>query len=250
MNESLKQSICDFLEPRVSAIGFAPVDRFTDAPDKHHPSNTLKNAQTVIVFGITTPHGMLRSPDYNLHFLHRTYHTAYMHLDEIGLALSNFIESRGEYLAVPIPSYAPMVFHEMEPWGIISLKHAAALAGLGVFGRSGLMYHKRYGALLRLGAVVTSAKLPGDPMVEDDPCPPECNACQKSCPSGAFDEEGNFYKLICLGYCIRHAIYPIALKDEEGLKNIERVINTAGYNYWLKCDECLKVCPRNRLGKA
>lgn len=47
-------------------------------------------------------------------------------------------------------------------------------------------------------------------------------------------------------YCIKHAIYPIALKNEHGLKHIERVINTAGYHYWLKCDECLKVCPLNK----
>ena len=47
-------------------------------------------------------------------------------------------------------------------------------------------------------------------------------------------------------YCIKHAIYPIAFKDEQGLKHIERVINTAGYHYGLKCDECLKVCPLNK----
>ena len=28
-------------------------------------------------------------------------------------------------------------------------------------------------------------------------------------------------------------IYPLALKTEKGLQQIERVINTAGYNYWL-----------------
>ena len=37
----------------------------------------------------------------------------------------------------------------------------------------------------------------------------------------------------------------LALKDEQVLKHIERVINTAGNDYWLACDECLKVCPIN-----
>lgn len=165
MSVALKKSIIDHLESHVTAVGFAPTDRFKDAPEKHHPTNACKDAQTVIVFGITMPQGMLHSPDYNLHFLHRTYHTVYMHLDELGLDLCNFIESQGDYFAVPIPSFAPLVYHDLEPWGIISLKHA---------------------------------------------------------------------------------IYPIALKDEQGLKNIERIINTAGYNYWLKCDECLKVCPNNQ----
>jgi epoxyqueuosine reductase len=107
------------------------------------------------------------------------------------------------------------------------------------------MYHPQYGSLLRLGAVVTNADLPGDPMIEADPCPPKCNACQKVCPSKAFDGEGKFDRMTCLRYTIKHAIYPLAFKDEIGLKHIERVINTAGYNYWLACDECLKVCPIN-----
>lgn len=246
MSAKLKKAIIERLGSRVTAIGFAPLDRFGDAPEKHDPSDACKGAKTVIVFGITMPQGMLRSPEYNLYLLHRAYHTVYVHLDELALEISNFIESQGDFLAVPIPSYAPLVFHRMEPWGVISLKHAAVAAGLGAFGRSGQMYHPQYGSLLRLGGVVTSAELPGDPVIEDDPCPPKCNACQKTCPPEAFDAEGRFNKMACLAYCIKHAIYPIALKDEQGLKNIERVINTAGYNYWLKCDECLKVCPNNQ----
>lgn len=46
----------------------------------------------------------------------------------------------------------------------------------------------------------------------------------------------------CLSHTIEHAIYSLALKSEEWLKHIERVVSTAGYNYWLACDECLKVC--------
>ena len=245
MGKSLREAITDHLGSRVTTIGFAPIERFGAAPENHNPADACKGAKTVIVFGIKVPQGMLRSPEYNLHLLHRTYHTVYVHLDELGLEISNFVESQGDHLAVPIPSYAPLVFHNMEPWGVVSLKHAAVCAGLGAFGRSGQMYHPQYGSLLRLGAVVTSAELPGDPVIEDDPCPPKCNACQKICLSEAFDVEGKFNKMACLAYCIKHAIYPLALKDEQGLKNIERVINTAGYSYWLKCDECLKVCPNN-----
>lgn len=245
-SSTFKRLIIEHLENRVSAVGFAPVDRFANAPENHHPENACSSAKTVIVFGITVPRGMLRSPDYNLYFLHRSYHTVYAHLDEIALALCNFIEAQGRYLAVPIPSFAPLVYHDLEPWGIISLKHAAVRAGVGAFGRSGLIYHPKYGSLIRLGAVVTSMKLPGDSVIESDPCPEKCTLCQTACPSGAFDDQGNFSKLTCLQHIAKHAIYPIALKDEVGLRNIERVINTAGYNYWLECDECLRICPNNR----
>ena len=269
MKNSLKQKVIQFLGAPVSAargsaapvsaargsaaqvsvVGFAPIERFSDAPEKHHPAQVCKDAATVIVFGIPTPRGVLSSPEYNLYGLHRSYHTAYRRLDEIGLTLCNFIESQGSHAAVPVPSYAPMVFHGPEPWGIISLKHAAVRAGLGAFGRSGQMYHPDHGSLLRLAAVVTSARIPGDPVMEIDPCPKGCKACQKICPAEAFTDSGDFQKMVCLPYSVKHAIYPLALKDEAGLKHIERVINTAGHDYWLACDECLKVCPNNRPRK-
>jgi epoxyqueuosine reductase QueG len=246
MSNELKEAIIGHLGDRITAVGFAPVDRFDDAPQKHHPINICKNAKTVVVFGIRVPRGVLESPDYNLHALHRAYHTVYRHLDEISFGLCNFIESRGRFRAVMIPTYAPMTFHEFEPWGLLSLKHAAVKAGLGAFGRSGQMYHPTHGALLRLAAVVTDAEMQGDPLIDAHPCPEKCHACQKICPAGAFKEDGSFQKMTCLSHTIKHAIYPLALKDAAGLKHIERVINTAGHDYWLDCNECVKVCPNNR----
>lgn len=59
MNDSLKKDVTEFLSDRVSAVGFAPVDRFGQAPEKHHPSRICKDAATVIVFGIPIPRGVL-----------------------------------------------------------------------------------------------------------------------------------------------------------------------------------------------
>lgn len=244
MNESLKKSIIERFQKRVHSIAFAPVDRFQAAPERHHPSQICKDAETVIVFGKVVPKGVLNSPQYSLYLLHRSYHTVYPYLDEVGMELANWLDAQG-YWAVQIPSYAPLVYHEMEPWGILSLKHAAVAAGIGAFGRNGLVYHPRYGALLRFGAVVTNAKMPGDPQVMATPCPMECHACQESCPSGAFQKD-SFQKLTCMTYAIRHAIYPLALREEIGRKNIETIINTAGYNSWVRCFECLRVCPLNK----
>lgn len=246
MTEGLKNTISAYLADRVTDFGFAPVDRFEKAPGNHHPTSICKEAETVVVFAITVPRGMLHSPDFHLHAMHRSYHTVYQRLDDIALYLCNVIEAEGDALAVPVPSYAPMVFHGVEPWGILSLKHAAVNAGLGGFGRNGLVHHQKYGTLLRFGAVVTDAELPGDAIHDGFPCPEKCNACRQSCPAGAFADGGTFAKLHCLGHTIKHAIYPLALKDEQGLQHIERVVNTAGYNYWLACNECLRVCPNNR----
>jgi epoxyqueuosine reductase QueG len=246
MDAQLREVVIDHMRGRVSALGFAPVDRFQGTPDRHHPSDVCRDARTVIVFAKTVPRGVLNSPVYHLHTLHRSYHTTYRHLDELGLDLCTFIESQGNYRSVPVPSYAPMVFKGMEPWGIISLKHAAVYAGLGSFGRSGQVYHPDHGARLRFGAVITDAEISGDEVIDADPCPPACSACRAACPTGAIGISGEFNKLVCLGHTIKHAIYPLALKSEADLGHIERVINTAGYDYWIACDECVKACPRNR----
>ncbi len=74
---------------------------------------------------------------------------------------------------------------------------------------------------------------------------PECAKmgppCQEACPPGAFPD-GSFQKMACLGHTIKHAVYKLALNSAEDFQFIERIINTAGYNYWIDCDECLKVC--------
>lgn len=247
MGAALKKALISRLEPSVTVVGFAPVDRFGDAPEHHRPADLCKEAGTVVVFAIAVPEGVFSSPAYELHALHRSYHTIYRRLDDLSVDVCNFIESRGaSYRAVPVPSYAPMVFESMEPWGILSLKHAAVRAGLGAFGRSGQVFHPAYGSRLRFGAVVTSAELPGDPVMDADACPPACTACMKACPAHAFDDRGSFRKLVCLGHTIKHAIYPLALKDEAGINNIERVVNTAGYDYWIACSTCIRVCPNNR----
>lgn len=248
MDQDLKGSIVDWMNGRVEAVGFASLDRFDGTPKSHHPSRICKDAETVIVFGKTVPKGVLNSPEYGLHLLHRSYHTVYPFLDELGMDLANWIEAQG-YMAVQVPSYAPLVYHGAEPWGILSLKHAAVAAGLGSFGRSEVVLHPTYGSLLRLGAVVTNAKMPADPLITKHPCPSKCRSCQEACPPGAFQNE-SFQKQTCLAYTIRHGIYPLALRDEAGRKHMEMIINTAGYNYWLKCNECLKVCPKNRMKKS
>jgi len=246
----LEARILQWLWGRADTVGFAPVERFEEAPEKHHPSCVLQHARTVIVFGKAVPRGMLRSPDYGLYVMHRAYHTLYPYLDELALELSLWIEDQGDYLAVPIPSYAPMVIQEREPWGILSLKHAAVCAGLGSFGKNELVHNARYGTLLRFGAVVTSAELPGDPISHESPCPDECAACSKACPAKAFAENGSFQKMKCLAHTIKHAIYPLAFRTPEDFKHMGRVINTAGYNYWLTCNNCMRVCPSNRTMQA
>lgn len=251
MTTEMKNDILNLLDGKVEAIGFAPVERFKDAPEQHHPSRICKDARTVIVLGKAIPRSILHSPDYSLHLLHRACHTAYEYLNQLSLMLSTWFEAKGSYFSVQIPSVVPVVTRNNESWGLLSLKQAAVKAGLGAFGKNELVHNSKYGTLLRFGAVVTSAELPADPVVDIDPCPDECTACIDACPTKALSENGSILKTNCGQYAYQHTAWRNAWlhasKDEMGKKlfDLELLTNTTGYNYWISCLECFRVCPNN-----
>jgi len=84
----------------------------------------------------------------------------------ISLRLSVELEKRG-FLSVPVPSepYDSWDPETMTGKGLLSLRHAGYLAGLGAIGRNGLLCNARFGNLIKLGAVITEAELDQDPIV-------------------------------------------------------------------------------------
>jgi len=67
------------------------------------------------------------------------------------------------------------------------LKLSAFEAGLGVYGRSGVIIHPVIGNRMRLGAVMTDAVLEPDGRLEGfEPCE-NCDLCIRMCPAKAFD---------------------------------------------------------------
>ena len=94
----IKEEIKNWLCGKVDAVGFAPVDRFGEAPEKHHPEYILPGAKTVIVYGRLIPRSVTKSPNYGKYFLHRSYHTVYPYLDELGYSLASHLEAEtGEF---------------------------------------------------------------------------------------------------------------------------------------------------------
>ncbi|HPS13890.1 MAG TPA: hypothetical protein PLB87_11475, partial [Prolixibacteraceae bacterium] len=89
-------------------------------------------------------------------------------IDDLSVKLATQIEEMG-FLALPVPSTDPYEYWDAERRhgrGILSLKHAAELAGVGSIGKNTLLINEKYGNRLWLGGVITSMELEPDPMTE------------------------------------------------------------------------------------
>jgi epoxyqueuosine reductase QueG len=108
--------------------------------------------------------------------------------------------------------------------GILSLKHAAVLAGLGQMGKNTLLVNDQLGNMLWLGAVLVNEKLEPDPLATYEACIPDCRVCLDACPVQALDGT-TIDQRKCRG---------ISGKSTEG----------GGFVY--ACNVCRKVCPRHQ----
>lgn len=114
----------------------------------------------------------------------------------------------------------------------------AIQAGLGEYGRHGLLITPEFGPRLRLGKIFTDL-----PLVNDRPrtfgvkefCE-QCDRCAGACPAKAIPHGGPV---------------PVAL-NRSGLKGVRKwsVDGEACFNYWSKinsdCAICIRVCPFTR----
>lgn len=238
----MKEKIKNTFKDRLTTIGFSSIDRFYNAPKNHHPANILKNAKTVIVIAKNIPKGIINTINYTQHFIHRSQHSIYQQLDNLSLEIIKIIENES-YNAIPIPAFVPLTINKYMPRGILSLKHAAVNAGIGLFGKNDLVYNEKYGSLLRFAAIITDMKLEPDQLIDKKTyCPEECEICIKSCSVKAI-KKGYFNYKKCNNSAIYHGVNPLILFN---LNKIEKFINTTYDNYWMNCSECILKCPLNK----
>lgn len=143
-------------------------------------------------------------------------------LHEITFGIARWLEEHGER-AVPLgynigARYNAKLDEDASvrsaAHGLFSMKRAAVLAGLGRRARNGLVASPRFGTRIRLGAVLTSAALKGDPLLRGDPCPPRCDLCARVCPTEAIDRDGHVSHLRCFSDAGRRGTRFDRLKDE------------------------------------
>lgn len=204
--------------------GIAPVDRFAGAPKGFHPCDIYPDCRSVVVFAARFPLSTLQAKTNAPYTLVRNKMVD--KVDWISFHVSNELESEC-LVSIPIPSADPYDYWDADRnhgRGILSLKHAGVLAGLGVLGKNTLLMNEGLGNMIWLGAVLVSIDLEPDPVASYEGCDSECTLCIDSCP--------------------QHALDGMTIKQK-----LCRDISIS-YNYGdgrvLSCNICRKVCPYHK----
>lgn len=215
----------DYIKQQVIRLGadlcgIANIDRFSDAPTGFHPRDIYPECQSVVVIAKAMPKGLTKvSP--RLIYGHGN-ELAKERVDVCVQELAMAMETQG-CIAVPLPSDDPYDVWDVETTtgkGILSMKHAAELAGLGFLGKSTILINAKYGTLLTIGAVLTDANLPSDELAPSH-CMPGCTRCISACPSQALDG-----KSVNQTKCRKHTYGT----------------NARGFSV-VNCNMCRTVCP-------
>ena len=210
-----------FTELGADLCGIAGIDRFVDAPAGFHPKDVYGDCKTVVVFGKRMPPAcMLVNP--RLIYL-TAMGECLRELDRIAFLASLELEKHGGR-AIPLPSDSPYEFWKednAEGRGLISIKHAAELAGLGRIGKNTLLINREFGNLLMLGAVLTNLELCSDPIEAEELCIRGCRLCIENCPQMALN-----------GITV----------DQKRCRALIYGVNAKGFGV-CNCNKCRAVCP-------
>lgn len=109
----------------------------------------------------------------------------------------------------------------------LQAKICAFEAGLGVYGRSGIILHPKLGNRMSIGTILTDAEMePDGPLRGFEPCS-DCDLCIKKCPAQAYDP---------------HRTYPDSWSRSRCTSKRSEIANRGFY-----CHNCFAVCPAGRL---
>lgn len=218
MKESIRQIV---LSQGADVCGIANIERFSEAPAGFSPTDLFWDCKSVVTLGIALPKGLL-------HVKPRLIYGHFNSLscrevDEVSFQAAKKIERELGCNAVPVPCDAPYEYWDNENVqgkGLMSMRHAAVLSGLGSIGKNSLLINPQYGTALTVGAILLDVNLPSDDLCESL-CLERCKKCVESCPAGAI-ENGTVNQMAC-----RRNTFG---KTERGFDTVD-------------CNNCRIVCP-------
>jgi epoxyqueuosine reductase len=242
------------IETGADLVGIASADCVESSSTRRGPRSVLPQAQSVIVFATRMLVGSIESPSVEV----LTYQNlaVYQELERISYWVGRFLEKQG-YRAATIPAYSPveMSLETKGFVGAVSLRHVAEAAGLGRLGRSNLLVTPKMGPRVRLGAVVTTAKLETDEPIGEDFCE-NCQACVDACPIGALSEPGKTHTGGCVRRILPYGLGKLVnfLKKSLDIPKEEIKASFSDPEFWnmyqslqmgmqYGCHACMNACP-------
>lgn len=208
--------------------GIAPVSRFDQAPKGFHPKDLFPQTQSVLAVAKRFPEGPFHSHSPIPYSVANDVVLA--EVTRLTCELCIRLERLGSLCAVPVPTepYEYWDAPNREGRGLLSLKHAGWLAGLGVMGKNTLLTNREFGNRIYLGALLLDVELPGDAMADYQLCAENCQACIDACPV--------------------HAISPSMVNQKLCRGNSQG--HTAKGEPIYVCNQCRAVCPNGRGAQA
>ncbi len=183
-------------------VGIANIERFKHAPRAMHPLNIFPDCQSVISILCPIPRGSYRGITEGTHWPNYTFYS-YNRLNTlfrpaVTYATACFIEDHG-WEAVPVypgvPERAglrqPVAAGRPAPEINLNVRIAAVACGLGEIGWSKVLLTKKYGPRVRIGTILTDAKLEADPLIPPGTLCNRCLRCVKDCPGNAIPRLGD-----------------------------------------------------------
>jgi len=208
----------------IDLFGVASAHDLGDAPPGHRPTDILPGAESIIVLGLKMLDAQTdllplegesssNSPKQAMFSGHNTFLS--QQLDAAGYGISRSLEKRGFHAYHQLSSTGGIDGRFLT--GLLSLKHIAAKAGVGVIGRSSLLVTPQYGPRVRLTAVMTDAMLEPDKPLKLDYCSECSGLCISNCPASSLQKPnpGSFYQInrfACQQYLSTRPACSICLK--------------------------------------
>lgn len=199
--------------------GIASINRFSEAPKGFHPKDVLPNCKSVVVIANRFAAGTLVCNSTVPYTVVRNILSNKM--DEMAVKFCTEVEKQG-IIAVPTGTIGPTEFdkYTQRYRNIVSAKHCAQLAGLGVIGKNTLLITPEFGNMVWLSVILMEIELKADKLIEHSFCN-NCNLCIKTCPVQALGEP-EMKQLVCWKYAF-------------GGEN--------GGDWKIKCHKCRDICP-------
>jgi epoxyqueuosine reductase QueG len=191
-----------------------------------HPLDLMKQSNSVIAFAIYAGLDYYRTVEIEGKTVGDN-RIGYIFRDWLAYELVEFLKARGFNSVFPTGD-----FDEGRKMGRLSYKLAAHEAGIGVYGRCGLIITPEYGPRVNIGVVVTDAVLEPDERLDFNPCQ-ACRVCVKFCPVKATNE---------------NLEPPGSHKREECVNFVQRLRDVTGDQKFF-CGYCFDKCPVGRVKK-